>query len=98
MVVGEDILEQIDPDNHLINNFCNQVNSDYQSDYHTIEQFNERFLDHNQFFSLCNYNIRSFNANYDGFYALLSSITPKFCIIVLTETRFSESLTGNISG
>ena len=47
---------------------------------------------------LCNYNIRSFNKNFDNFEGFLHSVSNEFNLIVLTETRFGAGQGRDIVG
>ena len=88
--LDNDLLQFVDPDsNFLVHNFRQLIDNQNSSPYYTIEQFNNLFDNCNSSFFL-NLNIRSFQANKESFYSLLSSlkIVPK--VIIMTETWLSE--------
>ena len=87
--MNDNVFVDIDPDNNLINNLYETLDGVTQSGYFTIDQFNSNFNNKSGNLSLCNFNIRSFRANYDSFSYLLDSLTTNFSILTLTETRFS---------
>ena len=87
----DDNLLEIDPDRNFLNHVVPaDGNSNLNSNYFTIDEFNNTISHEN----LCifNYNVRSFNRNFDAFNAMLStlSITPD--IIILTETWLADDV------
>lgn len=98
MVNENEILIDADPDDNLFNNYYRSMNVDRQSNYYSITNFNDSFTRDDQCFKLCNFNIRSFNANSDEFLAFLECLTLKFNVIILTETRFLEGAGRGIDG
>ena len=72
----------------LNNGTCNAYSSD---------SFNKTFNHHNKLFVL-NFNIRSFNSNFDDFSAFLCELSFLPDIVILTETWFSDTNCGNIPG
>lgn len=73
-----DYLLNIDPDVHLDHVFT------ADSNYYTISEYEN--LNNSCSLRIINFNIRSYNANYDTFESFLNSITLKHDIIILTET------------
>lgn len=73
----------------MINDFYNSINGPLLSDYFSVDNFNKSFSDLASSFSLCNYNVRSFNSNHELFFGFLQTLKLKFNLVILTETRFS---------
>lgn len=98
MIEKNEILLNIDPDDNFFNAVSGCIDIENQSNYYTIENFNSVFSasSSSNYFSICNYNIRSFNANFDCFNLFLDTLAMKFDIIVLTETRFTGDTIANI--
>jgi hypothetical protein len=95
-MLDNNIFNGIDPDVNFIDNLYGPVD---ESSYYTIQRFNSKFsLNYRERFSLCNFNIRSFNANSEYFLSNLSTIDMEFSSIVLTETRFNEFNIRDVSG
>lgn len=101
----QDFMPEIDPEANLLNNLYAQLQTDNQSNYFSVCDFNSVFRENRNSFAVCNYNIRSFNANNDMFFSFLHSLNIKFDVIALTETRFAcgsglsvEGLAGHHSG
>ena len=74
------------------------VDAPNQSQYYTADQFNQSYSGTLQSLSVCNYNIRNFNANYDFFQPFFQSLQVNFNIIVLTETWFTSGRERTIDG
>ena len=91
-------LDGLDPEANFFNNYFKSVDVQYQSNYFTVDSFNELCENSDKNFSICNYNIRSFNANNEEFSALLNSLSIDFDVIILTETRFRADVGLNMSG
>ena len=91
-------LENIDPDDNIINDYFESLDSDYQSRYFSVDTFSAEFGSNSQCLSICNYNIRSFSSNSESFLDLLLSLKFQFSIIVLTETRFRPDNMREIEG
>ena len=84
----DNTFQDVDPDDNLFNNCYRSMEAENQSKYYSVSNFIESFGFTDRRFSICNYNIRSFNANYDDFCSLLVSLQYSFSVIALTETRF----------
>ena len=78
----------VDLDDDLFGEYFQSLNTDNQSKYYSVSSFAKTYENNDRHFSLCTYNIRSFNADHDAFTSLLESLKHKFDIIALTETRF----------
>ena len=79
--------DQIDPDNFY--------NIQDESKYFTINDYNNIKFDPKTFFSLLNYNIRSFNANNESFFTFVHSLNYSFDCIVLTESWNNTQVINN---
>ena len=85
-------LNDIDPDENLLDQFSSSdlINS---CSYYTVDGYQlllNEGLSHN--FSLLNFNIRSFHANFNHFESLLTSLSFKYSFINLTETWNTDNL------
>ena len=83
----DEIFGDIDPDDNLINDLfsSNNVGS---CEYYSIDRYKQKFTENTSFnFSLINYNVRSFHANFTPFEGVLESMQSSFSVTVLTETR-----------
>ena len=65
--------------------------------YYSIEDFNQKFKPNKKFF-LLNFNIRSFNSNFDDFACFVSQLAIQPDAIVLTETWFTGQFSSSITG
>ena len=85
MCIPNSRLSDIDADTHL--------SSLSPSTVYTIEEFHRNNIgnDSGVFFSLLNYNIRSFFTNYDHFVAMLESLEYVPSVITLSETWLTRS-------
>ena len=83
-----DNFDDHDPDDDLFNNYYLSVRG-ICSNYYSLRNFNDTFTELDGDFTLCNYNIRSFLANYGNFEGFLEALDNKFNVIILTETRFA---------
>ena len=98
MSENNNILDDLDPETNFFNNYFKSMDVQSQSNYYTVESFNELSKVHTKNFSLCSYNIRSFQANSEEFFAFTNALSIEFEVIVLTETRFREGEGLSISG
>ena len=62
------------------------------------EQFNNKFSSHGKKLFIMNFNIRSFNANFDQFSVFLNELTRLPDVIILTETWNSDYKNAEIFG
>ena len=85
-------------DGELFNDFYHSTSDSTRSNYFTIANYNHTFNGVGNSIFLCNYNIRSFHANFDNFEAFLYSLSTKFNLLVLTETRFAAGSGVDIAG
>ena len=92
-----DTFNDFDPDDRLFNCYHESF-GDMCSNYYSVSNFNHSFTDLNNDLTLCNYNIRSFNVNFDNFEGFLHALRCKLNLIVLTETRFSAGYGRDIGG
>ena len=92
------IFDRIDPDDNLLGEIFQSMNVQRQSRYYTVDEFNNTYSDCTKFFSLCNFNIRSFNCNSEIFFSHVNSLCIDFDVYILTETRFSNDLKRDLSG
>ena len=88
---SNEIFENIDPDNNLFNNFSSQ------SEFISIQNYNELFLDKTKFLTVMAYNIRSFNSNSDLFFSIFDGKSLPD-ILVISETWFTQNTSKNLSG
>ena len=65
--------------------------------YYDVHKFNGMFTGKRNFF-IMNFNIRSFNANFDDFSVFVEELTIQPHILVLTETWFLDMRAENIPG
>ena len=85
-------LDYIDPDsNYFDSSEFIQPNS---SNYVTLNEYAQIPKD----FTILNYNIRSFRANFDSFSSIFETHSHFPEILVLTETWFTNSYTESIAG
>ena len=82
-------LNNVDPDENLINSYYESLDSPLQSGYYSIDKFNDKFCGKSQALTICSFNIRSYNTNSDLFLCSLQSLKFNFKVIILTETRFA---------
>lgn len=82
-------LDEIDPDQHLIN--CILPVENRKSLYYTVEEYNTDIYEANNFF-IINYNVRSFNRNFDTFDAMLCTLKAHPDLMVLSETWLVEAV------
>ena len=93
MTMVNDIFNDIDPDN----NYELFINSNAgRCSYFSLDHYLEK-LSSNNSVSIVNYNLRSFNRNFESFFACFDG-TKEPSILNLTETRFSSSNVSNIFG
>ena len=90
-MMNDNYLSELDPDENLLNEIYNSFHSTSPSDYFTVEKFNQVTSANENSLSMCNFNIRSYQANSETFFDFISALKMKFSIFVLTETRFSGS-------
>ena len=67
-------------------------------DKFTPEQFNNKFSSHGKKLFIMNFNIRSFNANFDQFSVFLNELSRLPDLIILTETWNSDYKNAEIFG
>ena len=80
-------LQDIDPDDQLINNLYPDSNNDLISKYFSLENLNRTCFGPMLNFSLININVRSFNSNKSAaLECLLESFNCKPTFVVITET------------
>ena len=88
------LLDRIDPDDNYYENIGPE-NFGNISQYIAVSDFNS-LASRSNFFTIINYNIRSFNANSDTFFSMLNSdVMPE--IYVFTETWFTEENKVNLN-
>ena len=93
MTMVNDIFNDVDPDNNYeLFMHSNAGRCSYLSLDHYLEK-----LSSNNSVSIVNYNLRSFNRNFESFFACFDG-TKEPSILNLTETRFSSSNVSNIFG
>ena len=88
--MSPDLLGHFDPDVNLFNEQTSVANASYDyCSYFSIDSFIHLIKDYTRDFnfSILNFNIRSYHANYVHFEALLESLGQPFHVVVLTETR-----------
>ena len=84
-------VQYIDPDENFLNNLLINSNESFQnSQYFTIDSFNSKFISNSGSFSLINFNIRSYNRNFDCFHSVLNSLFELPDAFCLCETWFSS--------
>ena len=83
---NEEILDVLDPDL----NFLQEALPADLCKYYTVSELN-RLESKENYFSLLNYNIRSFHRNGNSFLSMLNSLNHNFECIVLSETWNNEA-------
>ena len=84
------LYRSIDPDVNYFNEIFQSLQVSQQSNYFTVDQLDST-LSSASFFTIFNYNIRSFNCNGDSFVSLLESFTKLPDVVVLTETWLCDN-------
>ena len=72
-------------------NFYDQItegNSLNSCRYYNINEINNCFYENIKSLKIVNYNVRSFNANFEQFYAIFTKVNPD--ILILCETWFND--------
>ena len=87
-----DIFNNLDPDLNydFFSQYSNICNYYFINDYLTS-------LDSRSNLSIINYNVRSFNRNFESFFGNFSKECPP-CVLNLTETRFSAENCVSVGG
>ena len=80
-------ITDIDPDLQFFNNIYDNLDGQYVSKYYDPDSLNTATKDTTNNFSLLNFNIRSFNKNFDEFESTLDTLQVLPDIIVLTPNR-----------
>ena len=89
-------IDTIDPDSNHFNDLYSNSENFNQSEYLSVQQYND-ISSCNDYYTLLNYNIRSFRQNSNSFLSLFdNNFFPN--IIVISETWFSEFYQEDISG
>ena len=88
-------LQNIDPDNQYYSEFNNLIENNTQSNYHSPQEY-KILCQQRTSLRLVTYNVRSFRANSDSFFALLGDTDNYPEILVFTETWFTSSFEMNI--
>lgn len=70
---------------------------DNQCSYYEVDKFGDH-LESDSGLVVFNFNIRSFNKNFDNFSMMCSELKCNIDVIVLTETWFTDGLCGEIDG
>ena len=79
-------LQNIDPDDNLLNDVYLGLTADTVSKYYSIDRYNATFNDGGQSINIIAFNTRSFNKNGEIFSTMLKSLHRLPDIIVLSET------------
>ena len=93
----DQILESIDPDENYFQ-VNDEFNSNFRSQYITIDEYNSIMNSSEQYFTIYNYNIRSYFSNSTSFFSSFVDETSFPDIYVLSETWFRRDNTMNIQG
>ena len=83
-------LSNIDPDNNYYSEFNNVIEHSSQSNYHSTLEYLD-LCSQNTSLRVLTYNVRSFRANIDSFFALFGESSNYADIFILTETWFTNS-------
>ena len=71
----DDEFSEIDLDLNYYNDIFSSIDSQHQSDYYSVLQFNDKFKGSDSSnITIFNYNIRSYNKNFTAFSALLDTL------------------------
>ena len=84
---SNEFLGEIDPDVHYFDPLDYELSSSDTSNYFSVADFTE-FMDSSPGFTCLNYNIRSFNKNFDNFFCIFGKFKNLPDVLVLTETWF----------
>ena len=84
--MNEDYFLNFDPDVNILNNAFNSDVSQPHSEYFTVDQFNSVYSQYSCGFSILNFNIRSYNRNFDNFSCFLGSLNKLPDVFSLSET------------
>ena len=80
-----DAVHDIDPDDNFFDDFYQCLGSEKQSIYYSVNSYNSLCSKLPNFITFLNYNVRSFNANFDTFFCMFENNNIPD-ILVLTET------------
>jgi len=95
----EVLLEDIDPDDNIFNNYFASISADCQSSYYSAERFIDIMSGYETKLSIVNFNIRSFSSNVDNFLSFMRTFDFEFHIFCFTETWFSsDECTPSLAG
>ena len=89
-MANHNFIQHIDPDENFFNSFIRDQNSNINSEYFTIEKFNSTFSFHPSTFSFLNFNIRSYNKNFDYFDCFMNSLYERPDAFAMCETWHSS--------
>lgn len=91
MTFTDRVFDDIDPDCRYFNEIYNSINENNQSNYYTIDSYNNKFESlQSGNLSVWAFNIRSFYKNADSFLAVLKGLVNAPDIIILSETWLTE--------
>jgi exonuclease III len=85
------MLRDIDPDDNFLNEIFPSFNQAHQSQYYSVERYNQTYVNSPPCLSIFHSNVCSFNANGELLTSTLSSLTKTPDIIAMTETWFNNS-------
>jgi exonuclease III len=85
------MLHDIDPDNNFLNNIFPSFDSEMQSNYYTIDQYNSNYNNYPPSITLFHCNVCSYNANGENFISTLNSLIKMPEIIAISETWLSDT-------
>ena len=93
--INSNLLRNIDPDDNFFDDYYQCLGTEKQSIYYSIDNYNHLCSNSKKFITFLNYNIRSFNANFDSFICIFEENNIPD-IIVLTETWFNSNTVQDI--
>ena len=86
--MGDTQLDHVDPDANLLNEY---LQSEGQSGYFSVNEFNEVSRDYSVTLSILNFNIRSCNRNLENFLTFMSAVDFNFLVYVFSESWYSNA-------
>jgi hypothetical protein len=86
------VLDNIDPDENLLNEIFKTIDSPDQSEYFSIDRYNSTFnLGTEDNLNIFHCNVCSINANGEYFFSVMNSLYKKPDIFCITETWLNET-------
>ena len=89
----QNFLDSLDPDHNMYDAICKQN----ESKFYSVANFRTLLDENRDYYTILNFNIRSYFSNSDEFFAIFYEL-PLPEIIVLTETWFNKDNAVNLPG